>query len=343
MLAREFISRIDSDPPPRVVLCGPGKAGFNKEPFEPLLADRAVEALLAKYVDPGLADMVYAVFYADETEPSKVSLEAQTFPFLAERRVIVVRNAQRYMGMAAGPRSPLAPLLEYVKNPSDTTLLILVSSEVDQRKALFKACKENGVLVECPQLGDREAQEWVRAEAGRLRKRIGGPAIEELLRRAGGRLGDINNAVSLAASYVGDAEDITETDVVAACSDVAEETVWALTDAIAEADPARALKILQDLSDLGKSPDEIIGIVNWLLETAYRAAPESTLEPKSRFVADKVAPLVRRFGFEKIKTACTLCTDTHFMMRCTGVDRNLALELLTLKLSYRPARRRASR
>jgi len=128
---------------------------------------------------------------------------------------------------------------------------------------------------------------------------------------------------------------------VVACADVAEESVWALTDAISESDPDKALRVLYDLLDLGKGPDDIIGLINWLLENAYRACPETQAENKSRFVNDKAMPLVRKWGLKKVMAACELCTDTHFMIRSTGVDQKLALELLVIKLSAgrrRPAR-----
>ena len=86
-----------------------------------------------------------------------------------------------------------------------------------------------------------------------------------------------------------------------------------------------------------------MGIINWLLETAYRALPETGVEAKSRFVADKVMPLARKFGLKKTRAACALCTDTHFLIRSTGVDRVLALELLIIKLAYRPRRARRPR
>jgi DNA polymerase-3 subunit delta len=342
MLAREFMQQLESGIVPKVVLLCPGKAAFNKEPFEPLLAERAIDLVVSKFVDPSLSDLVHTVFYADETAPGTVACESQTMPFLADRRVVIVRRAEKYMGMASGTKSPLNPLLEYLKSPSESTVLVLVSSQVDQRKVFFKACKESGLLVECPQLTDRELTQWVATEIATLGKRLVRGASEELLRRAGGQLSDVNNAVTLVAAYVGDATTVTEEDVIAACADVAEETVWALTDAIAASDTPKAVATLHRLIALGKSPDEIIGIIHWLLETAYRVAPQSRLAVKSQFVADKVKPLVQRLGFEKIKTACILCTDTQFMMRCTGVDRTMAIELLVIKLAYRPRGRSAA-
>lgn len=325
-----------------MVLFCPGEAPFQKEPFEPVLADRAIERIVEVYVDPSMRDMVYAVFHADETAPAEIVLEAQTLPFLAERRVIVVRNAERYAAMSGGKGSSLAPLIAYLESPAETTLLLMVSARVDKRTKFYRLCNENGVIVECPQLDDAELARWTRGEAQRYGKNIDRDAVAELVQRAGSRLSDVGNAIALVVNYVGDAGVVRKEDVITACADVAEESVWALTDAIAASNTEQALNALYQLTGLGKSPDEIMGLINWLIDSAYRAAPETKAALQSRFVQRKVMPLVKKLGVEKLKAAFALCTSTHFLMRSTGVDKNLALELLVIKLAA-PRRRHARR
>jgi len=340
MLVRDLIDQIGRKPTPSVLLFGPGAQG-QKDSFEPMMAERAIQRLVNLYVEPGMHDLIYRVFYADECQPGEIVLEAETLPFLAERRVVLVRNAERYDGMSGERGSALFPLLQYLKSPADTTLLMLVSSQLDKRKKLYKACQALGGLVECPQLDDRELAQWIRNEVEAKGKQIDPEAVGEILSRAGKSLSDVNNAIELVSNYAGQATAIRLADVVAACADVAEETVWALTDAIAESNPDRALHVLQQLLDLGKSPDEIMGIINWLLESAYRSTPASSAGLKSKFLERKVQPLARKLGLDKLKAALALCTDTHFMLRSTGVDRNLAIELLVIKLAAsrrKPAR-----
>ena len=340
MLATELLDQIGQKPLPSVLLLCPGKASFNKEPWEPMLAERCVDKLVAEYVDPDMADMVYSSFHADDSQPGAIVQEAETLPFLAERRVIVVRNVERYNRMSGEKGSPLAALMRYLDTPCDTTLLILVSAQIDKRKKLYKACKKLDAIVECPQLEDNALRSWVQEELGKREKRIRASAINELIGRAGSKLSDVQNALDLVATYVGDAEEITDEDVNAACADVAEESVWTLTDAIAASDTPRALATLHQLADMGKAPDELMGLINWLLESAYKASPETQVNLQSNFVARKVMPLANKLGLKKLKAACALCTKTHFMLRTTGVDQFLALELLVIKLSA-PIRRRS--
>jgi len=339
---REFLNKLETGDLPPVVLFAPGKAPFNGEPFEPLLVDRALEATTARIVEPGMEDMAYVSFYADETRPEAIASEAETLPFLAAKRVIVVRNADRYAALAGTKGTTLYPLIEYLKRPNEATVLLLIASKVDKRRAFYKACNQVGLVVECPQLAERELGPWVTEEAHTLGKKLRRDAIDELVHRAGTRLSDIANALRQVAQYVGGQSAITVEDVVAACSEVAEESVWALTDAIAKSDPKAALHSLEQLCDLNKSPDEIMGLINWLLDSAYRAHPETEATLSSNFVGQKVLPLAQKFGKKKLGAAMALATKTHFMLRSTGVDSRMALELLVIKLAVPRKRRRAA-
>ena len=297
--------------------------------FEPFLAERAVERFLQAHLDPSVRDLAYAAYYADETEPAAIMLEARSVPFLAERRIVLVRGAERY-----NVESTAGPVLTYLESPCDTTSLLLIASHIDKRTKFYRACQKAAEIIECPEMREWEAIKWVRSEATARGKSIPEDAAHELVVRAGTHLSDVDNALTVVCNYVGDACAVTTEDVVSACADVAEEEVWALTDTIAASDTPGALRALARLVALGKREDELMGIINWLLKSAYAVAAAGAREPKiSPFVARKVTPLARKLGPDGIRNAFALCTDAHFMMRTTGVDAALALELLVVKLA----------
>ena len=342
MLVSDLMRKIGSAPVPPVLLFAPGKAAFNKEPFEPMLAEEAIAQITAACVEPSMRDLAYTAFNAPDVSPAEIVAEANTLPFLVERRVILVRGAAKLFDMPSEKKSPLAPLIEYLKSPNPATVLMLLAPTADKRKKLYKSFVDAGAVVECPQLDDKALSEWLRHRAESMGKRFERHAVEELIARAGSRLSDVSNALNIVSNYVGASETISASDVTTACADVAEETVWNLTDAIAVSDTRKALESLHQLLAMGKVPDEILGTVNWLLENAYRACPESRAGGvKSNFVKEKVAPLARKYGRAKAIEALALCTKTHFMIRSTGVDHVLALEILIIRLAA-PMPRRAA-
>lgn len=332
MHVQQFIQSLGSPGStlPSLVLIGPGKRPNARDnTYEPFLAEAAVDSLVEASVDPTMKDFSFVAFYADETNPAQIVSEAETLPFLTDRRVVLVRNAERY-----NTDSGAGPLLEYLKTPCESTLLILVAGQIDKRTKFFKLCEKAGLVVECPRLNEPEVAAWVRTEVERRGLNIESGAVQEIVRRAGTFLSDVNNSLTNVINFVGNTGLIREKDVVAACADVAEEEVWSLTDAIAASQSSAALTSLRKLMDLGKHEDEILGIINWLLKSAYLVALGGTSAASiSRFVAQKVRPLAEKLGVDKLRAAFALCTDTHFMIRSTGVDGALALELLVVKLA----------
>jgi DNA polymerase III delta subunit len=342
-----LLARIGTESFPPIVLFCDGKAPFQKEPFEPYLVEEALQKILTYYAPTDERDMILAAFHADETDPGTIAEEAQTLPLLVPRRVVLVRRCERFNTMSA--TGALRPLLEYLERPSETSLLLMVSAKADRSKPFYKACAKSAEIVECPQLTDEQLRHWVKERLKLQKKRIEPEAVEELLRRSGSRLSDVANAVELAATFVGANDVITEQDVLQACADVAEETIWALTDAIAQADADHALETLYQLMDMGKSSDEILGILQWLLETAYKVATHCM--PVTPFLARKVKPLVDRFAsgttdpVVRLRAAMTAVTDAHFALRESGAaDERMVLEILVLRfvLAGKRVRRAAS-
>ncbi len=330
MKAAEFMRAVEKGPIGPVYLFCPHKPPRARDPsFEPLLAQRAVARAVEALVDPGLRDLCYSVYYAEEADPAEIVSVARTFPFLADRRVVVIHNAERYEAESVG-----GPLLEYLAEPADTTVMLLVANRIDRRLKLYKACEKGGEIVECPELKDHELALWIHDEVKAVGKSIEPDAVTEIVSRTGGRLSEVCNAVQLVSGYIGDAPTIRADDVAIACADVAEDEVWAFTDAIAQSNTHDAIRVLRQLIDLGKNEFEIMGMINWLLKTAYAVAAGIGSELKvSPYQAGKVRPLVEKLGVRKLRDAFSLCMETEILLRSTGVDRALALELLAIKLA----------
>ncbi len=324
----EFHKEIASGVPAPVYLFCPHK-GPKVSTYEPMLAEQAVQAAIERFVEPSMRDLCFTMYYADESDPREVVNNALTVPFLTERRVIVVHRADHYQFETVGK-----PILSYIETPSDTTLMLLVATQIDRRLKLFKVCERAGRIVECPELKEDEVLKWARREIEARGKTIQTAALQQLFARTGKHLSDVRNAVEIICNYIGERESIEEKDVEAACSDVDEEEVWALTDAIAASNTTKAIRVLRELIEPNKNEFQILGSINWLLRTAYGVAAGGEAGASiNRFAADKVKPLATKLGLAKFRDAFALCIETDLLFRSTGVDRSLALELLVIKLA----------
>jgi len=329
-----FLKQTRGGVPPLVLFAPAAKPPFGKGDWEPRLVEEAVSVLRAQCADPVQPDLTYTVYYADETSPATVAEAARTLPFLASRQMILVRHAEQWFSLRDDAKSPLAPFLEYLRQPDPATTLVLVSTKVDRRRKLFKEIERGGVVVESPQLTDTALIQRIQKEVNRAGKQIDGETARELIERVGNRLDDVLNALNLAVNFVGTAQHITSRDVLAACADLAEETVWGLTDAIAAGDIGGAVHSLRQLLDLNKAPEEILGTIQWLLESAYRAHPKTQPTLDKQFVQKKVQPMAMAFGPDLLRRAMARCTRVQFELRQSGSDTELMLELLVIQLAW---------
>ncbi|MCP4643854.1 MAG: DNA polymerase III subunit delta [bacterium] len=335
MLVAEFLKTVDISDPQLVYMLTAHKAPRGKSAsFAPLLAQRAVDALVTRFIDPTMKDLCYSAYHADEADPAEIVADAQTLPFLAERRIIVVNRADHYATVSAA-----GPLLSYLESPNETTMLILVAGAVDRRTKLFKSAEKAGLLVECPEPKGAELLTEIRDMVEARHKLIDRDAAQAIAERCGQQFSDVVNAVTLVCNFVGGNERITESDVATACADVAEEEIWTLTDAIADSDGNKALHALRDILDLGKSEFEVLGAINWLLKSAYAVHTNQRIAP---FLANKVRPLAQKLGRGKFPAAFHLCVETDILFRTTGVDDSLAIELLVVKLAAGGKQRKRS-
>ena len=73
--------------------------------------------------------------------PGEIIDLAETLPFLAERRVIVLENS----GLLKKGGETLA---EYIKDMAETAYLVFVETEIDKRSRLYKEIKAAGRIAE---------------------------------------------------------------------------------------------------------------------------------------------------------------------------------------------------
>jgi DNA polymerase-3 subunit delta len=164
---------------------------------------------------------------------------------MADRRAVVVRSAERIRNAE--------PLLAYLKSPSPTTVLVLLSAKPDFRLKLFQALKAAGSVVECKTPYDSAIPAWIESEAARRGKSIT-PGAAALVHVAAGRsLTAIAAELEKLGVYVGDKPRIDEDDVRMVVGSTKEYTIFDLMNAVGRREEAPSLRILDRMLEQGES------------------------------------------------------------------------------------------
>jgi DNA polymerase III subunit delta len=132
---------------------------------EPYALDKLAEALETTVVPEAERGFNQFVIFGKDADVGAVLNYARRYPFMAERQLVVVRDAQSLTGL--GDKSAQSLLDDYASNPLGSTILALFyvredgKPALDERKAWVKAFGKKGVLLGVKKLYDNKLGDWV--------------------------------------------------------------------------------------------------------------------------------------------------------------------------------------
>ena len=108
----------------------------------------------------------------------ELSRLADTMPFFAERRLILVEDSGFF-------KSASDALVQYLPSMPDTTILLFVETEVDKRNRLYKKVKDMGYAAELNRQDSAQLARWAGGILTREQKKITKHTMEVFLSIAG--------------------------------------------------------------------------------------------------------------------------------------------------------------
>jgi DNA polymerase-3 subunit delta len=266
-----------------------------------------------------------------------------TPPFLIDQRVEVVREAGRLL-TADVPR-----LVEVVKDPLPSTVLILVGGGGTIPSPLTKAITASGQVIDVSvtRPGDRKA--WLHDHLRGAPVKLEPQAAQLLGQHVGEDLGRVEGL--LGAAY-GQGARISVEDLEPYLGGAGTVARYELTDAIDRGDAAAALGVLHRMTDAGGlSAVEVLFSLhrhysNMLtLDGATVSGGEEAarmLSVPSAFVGKKALEQSRRLGSARIAQAIALLAEADLDVKgATGLPPDVVVEILVARLS-RQTRQRSS-
>jgi DNA polymerase-3 subunit delta len=225
---------------------------------EATLRTRAVAAVLAQ-LEMVADDFDLETVDADQVAAAEWAARAATTPFLAERRVLIVRHLLR-LGADRAKNAQLDRLPEHA-------LLILVADEEiadeDKQRRLSTALTAWKKLVTTAgghvadlALTVGTVEKEIRDVTTRYGKKISSTGIRLLVEMTGSSLSRALDEVDKVALFVGDAENIREADIRAVAVPSIEFNVFKVVDGVLKNDIRSALAQMKTLLSGTKDPDD---------------------------------------------------------------------------------------
>lgn len=124
---------------------------------EPYYPELVCNAILQHCIPEEEKDFNETVCYGSDVTAAQVITAARRFPMMAERQLVVVKEAQQMKG--------LEELAIYCAEPLESTVLVILmhKASADKRKSFYKAAQKTGVVVDSPALRDYEIPGWIQS------------------------------------------------------------------------------------------------------------------------------------------------------------------------------------
>lgn len=135
------------------------------------------------------------IIYGKDAAMAAILTHARRFPMMAEKQVVIVKEAQDIPDLNKDAGAKL--LLDYLKNPAPTTILVFCHKHktLDKRKELGKKIDQLTIALSCKKIYDNQLPEFVSEYAAEKKISIDDRAVMALCEFVGNDLHRLTNEI----------------------------------------------------------------------------------------------------------------------------------------------------
>jgi len=296
------------------------------------------KALLDELLTPEQRPMCLYQPKADEVAVVDVLDELRTLPFLAERRVVLLKDADKFIS------ANRQAFEKYLDDLSPTGVLIMTVGAWDKRTKLAKKLPTVGRLINVGAIGRyslaRYVADYARDKHG---KGFGGGTAQLLVELAGDEPGRLCSEVDKLAVYVGDKNTITAADVEKLIGHNRMFNAFNVIDAITAGNAAKAIERLRNMFAADKQAEyKVVGAFAYHFRRMFKA---KTLLDKGINKNQAVAQLgmwgnqdqffnqLAKVSLKRIGTVLAELARIDYLVKTGQRDVTIAMEQLVLRLA----------
>ena len=304
---------------------------------EEQLKQEALSLLRAAFLPAGMEALNETVL--EDPEADRLIADAETQPFMADRRLVIVRDYPALTGRAEADEK----LLSWLPSVPETTILLFYcTGKPDGRKKLYAAVKKLGGIVTFAPLRGAELVRFVTDAFKEAGKECDARTAEYLIFTVGDDAGLLKTEIRKLASYAGERPVIVASDVSALATPSTECTVFQMVDTVVTGQKSRALTLLRNQLLSGTDRMAILA----MLLRQYRLLQHIKIMQYEKCSGDFIRSAlgVPPFAVEQymrqasgytggqVKSAVRICFDTEYAVKSGRIAQEGAVESVVIRL-----------
>jgi DNA polymerase-3 subunit delta len=210
---------------------------------EPYYIDKLSEYIEKNVLSEEEKGFNQTVLYGRDVSIEDVVSTAKRYPMMAERQVVIVKEAQDLS-------RTIDKIESYVEHPMPTTVLVFCYKykTLDKRKKVTKLLAKNGVVYESKKLYENQVGDWIKRVLSGKKYTIEPKASAMLVEFLGTDLNKINNELEKLQIILPAGSTISAKDIEENIGFSKDYNVFELRKAIGERDQLKAYKIADNFA-----------------------------------------------------------------------------------------------
>lgn len=280
--------------------------------------------------------MNYHYYEGKDISVGEVIDQAETLPFFAERRLIILENSGLF-------KSGGEQLAEYLSAQAQSTYFVFVETEIDKRSKLYKTVLSKGCAIEFAMQDEATLKRWILGMVKKENKKISENTLNLFLEKTGTDMENIRKEAEKLFCYCMEKEMITQQDVEAICTRQIGNHIFDMVGAIADRKQKKALELYYELLAQKEPPMRILFLIarqfNLLLqvkELREKGYQNKTIGEKvglPGFIAGKYVAQAARFKSAELRDAVEACVDAEEAIKTGRMNDNMSVEMLIIRYS----------
>lgn len=293
--------------------------------------DKLVQALVEKG-----DTMNFSSYEGKDINPKELIDLAETMPFFAKHRVILVEDSGFF-------KNSCEDLAGYLPDLPESTCFLFVESEVDKRSKMYKQVKKSGRIVCFDRQSDEILMRWVGTRLKREGKTMTRAAYQHFIEKTGNDMENIDKELEKLICYCLDLEAIDIEQVEAVCVEQTTNKIFDMVNAISEKRQKAALDLYYDLLTLKEPPMRILFLIlrqfqklMLIKELSLQGTDNRTIASKAgmpEFAVRKNQAMAKNFKMEQLQSAIEDGIELEESVKTGRMNDRIAVEVLIVKYS----------
>ena len=280
----------------------------------------------------------------DQTTISQVLEDAITIPFLEDLKIIIIKNPKFLTKTFDTSKKDVKAFIKYLKNPSETTILIIdaTNTQIHQANDIYKVLRNVARIIDYPDPEEIEIKGWIVRSFNTNNIEIKDDALNLLIEYIGDDQPRLSHEIEKLSSFVGRGGTVRTSHIKDLVPKNINNEVYNLIKAIVSQNIEKTFAIYETIATSTKDTQGIISMISnkfrellsiyKLLKFGYSQSDIAKFYNVSSGKAYYMVQDAKSFKETDLEYYLDKIAELDFQIKSGLIDKTIGLELLLLQL-----------